>query len=99
ALRWRKVAVERSPSSPHLWNQLALDEEAAGLMEDAFDHYRTALRWNPWSRIALRGVVRTGTALGRPDMVSEARQRLRQLPKIDDDCDANDRTLVGSIDC
>jgi hypothetical protein len=66
-------AVRRDPTNPRSWVQLAGTENAVGARTQAARDYREALRWDPWSVLALNGLA--GTALA-DHQVSVARAAL-----------------------
>jgi tetratricopeptide (TPR) repeat protein len=82
ALRWWALAARQDPADPAGWNDLAGALDAAGQPAAAATAYRRALADNPWSLLALRGLVRVGPAAGvAPSELAAAEDRLARLDR------------------
>jgi tetratricopeptide (TPR) repeat protein len=75
AEQWRRAVVAADPDDPTGWNDLAEAELGAAHTDAAAQHFREALKRNPWSARAMNGLGRIEMTDGREREASELFRR------------------------
>jgi O-antigen ligase len=84
ALLWRGRAATRDPTNPHVWTNLGEAQAYFGDLPAATRSFRQALRWDPWSVLALDDLGHAAATTGdRATARAAFRRSLRVLPQQD----------------